>query len=89
MNNYRPISALSLFSRLQEKLGHDQVSNYLKEQNKFSKCQHAFLKMNNTLTALLIIANSWFSNFDKRKIEINIFLDPKNTFDIVDQGIAL
>ena len=32
MGNYRPISVLSVFSRLLEKLGHDQVSNYMKEQ---------------------------------------------------------
>ena len=32
MGNYRPISVLSVFSRLLEKLGHDQVSYYMKEQ---------------------------------------------------------
>ena len=32
--NYRLISVLSIFSRLQEKLGHDQVSNCMKEQAK-------------------------------------------------------
>ena len=30
MGNYRHISVLSVFSRLLQKLGHDQVSNYLK-----------------------------------------------------------
>ena len=42
MGNYRPISVLSVFSRLLEKLGHDQVSYYMKEQKKFATCQHAF-----------------------------------------------
>ena len=68
---------LSVFSRLLEKLGHNQISHYLKVQNLFSKCQHAFLKMNNTLTAHLNITGSQFSNVDKRKIKISMFLDLK------------
>ena len=36
MGNYRPISVLSVFSRLLEKLGHDQVSYYMKEQKNFT-----------------------------------------------------
>ena len=38
MGDYRHISALSVFSRLLEKLGHDQVSYYMKEQKKFATC---------------------------------------------------
>ena len=89
MNNYRPIYVLFVFSRLLEKLGHYQVSHYLKEENKFSKCQHAFLKMNNTLTAFLNITDSWFSNVDKRKINISVFLGLKTAFDTLDYGILL
>ena len=89
MGNYRPISVLSVFSRLLEKLGHDQVSNYLKVHKKFSKCQHAFLKMHSTLTPLLNVTDAWFSNIDKRKINISVFLDLKEAFDTVDHGILL
>ena len=89
MGNYRPISILSVFSRLLEKLGHDQVSYYMKEQKKFATCQHAFLKMHNTLTLLLNITDSWFSNIDKRRMNISVFLDLKKAFDTVDHGIIL
>lgn len=44
-------SVLSVLSRLLEKPGHDQVSNYLKVHKKFSKYQHVFLKMHSTLTS--------------------------------------
>ena len=80
---------LSVFSRLLEKLGHDQVSNFLKVHKKFSKCQHAFLKMHSTLTSLLNVTDAWFSNIDKRKINISVFLDLKKAFDTVDHGILL
>ena len=75
MGNYRPISVLSVFSRLLERFGHDQVSTYMKEQKKFAESQHAFLKMHSTLTSLLNITDSWFSNIDKRRINISVFLD--------------
>ena len=65
LGNYRPISLLSVFSRLLENLGYDQVFSYIKEVKKFTKCQHTFLKMYSTLTSLLNITDSWFSNIDK------------------------
>ena len=89
MGNYRPISVLSVFSRLLEKLGHDQVANYLKVHKKCSKCKHAFLKMHSTLTSLLNVTDAWFSNIDKRKINISVYLDLKKAFDTVDHGILL
>ena len=89
MGNYRLISGLPVFSRLLEKLGHDQVSNYLKVHKKVSKCQHAFLKMHSTLTSLLNVTDAWFSNIDKRKINISIFLDLKKAFDTVDNWNSL
>ena len=89
MGNYRPISVLSVFSRLLEQPGHDQVSNYLKVHKKFSKCQHAFLKMHSTLTSLLNVTDAWFSNIDKRKINISVFLDLKKAFDTVDHEILI
>ena len=75
LNNYRPISILSVFSKLNEKIAHDQFSTFLKEKRMLSKCQHAFRKLHNTLTSLLNVTDSWFLNADKRKITISIFLD--------------
>ena len=89
VSNYRPISVLSVFSKLLEKIGHDQFSRYLKEHKKFAKCQHAFLKMHSTLTSLLSVTDTWYSNIDKRKPNISIFLDLKKAFDTVDHGILL
>ena len=89
LNNYRPISILSVFSKLIEKIAHDQFSTFLKENSMLSKCQHAFRKLHNTLTSLLNVTDSWFLSADKRKINISIFLDLKKAFDTVDHKILL
>ena len=89
LNNYRPISILLVFSKLIEKIAHDQVSTFLKENSMLSKCQHAFQKLHNTLTTLLNVTDSWFSNADKRKINTSIFHDLKKALDTVDHKILL
>ena len=47
------------------------------------------LKMHSTLTSLLNVTDAWFSNIDKRKINISVFLDLKKAFDTVDHGSPL
>ena len=44
MNNYRPISVLSIFARIMEKTVHDQLIDYFKEKKMLKKNQHAFRK---------------------------------------------
>ena len=51
LSNYRPISALSLLSLgLLEKLMHDQLNDFCRENNLFSKSQFVFLTLHSTIT---------------------------------------
>ncbi len=89
MNNYNPISVLSIFSRLLEKIAHDQLYAFLKEHQLTSPNQFAFQKMHSTITSLLNVTDLWYSNIDYRKLNIGVFLDLKKAFDTVDHDFLL
>ena len=63
--NYRPISVLSVFSKLLERIVHDQMISFMKVNGLFTKSQHAFQKLHSTLTALMNVTDSWLSNVNR------------------------
>ena len=64
LNNYRPISALSVVSRILENIVHDQLIEFLKGQNKLCLKQLAFQKLHKTMKCLLNDIDHWFKNSD-------------------------
>ena len=89
VNNYRPISVISIFSRLLERLVHDQIFNYILENNRVFKNQSAFRKLYSTITSLMRSTDHWYENIDKKKLNLTIFLDLKKAFDTVDHKLLL
>ena len=87
VNNYRPISVLSVVSRILEKIVHDQLMEFLKGQNRLCLNQFAFQKLHSTLTCLLNAIDPRFKNSDEGKINLSIFLDLKKACDTVDHKI--
>ena len=77
VNNYRPTSVLSVVSRILEKIVHDQLTEFLKRQNRLCLNQFAFQKLHCTMTCLLNIIDPWFKNSYEGKINLSIFLDLK------------
>ena len=64
LNNYRPISILSAVSRIFEKVAGDQLFEFLTANNLLSKNQFAYRKLHSTITSLLNVTDSWYSNVD-------------------------
>ena len=89
MNNYRPISVLSIFARIMEKIVHDQLIDYFKEKKMLKKNQHAFCKLHSTITSLVKSTDEWLNNIDSQKVNMTMFLDLKKAFDTVDHKILL
>ena len=48
-NNYRPTSVISIFSRMMERLVHDQLFDFLKVNKKLTCTQSAFQKLHSTI----------------------------------------
>ena len=71
VNNYRPISVLSVVSRILEKTAHDQLMEFLKGQNRLCLNQFAFQKLYSTLACLLNVIDPWFKNSDEGKINLS------------------
>ena len=89
LSNYRPISVLSVFSGLLVKLAHDQLYDFLRANELLSKNKFAFQKLHSTITSMLNITRSWYTNIDERKLNVSIFLNLKKAFDTVDHDIQL
>ena len=77
LSNYRPISVLSVLSKLFEKIVHDQVSTFMKENELFSNCHHGFRQLHSTVTSFLGVTDMWLSSIDRKKVNMSVFLDLK------------
>ena len=66
MNNYRPISVTSVFSRILEIIVHDQLYEFLRANKVITKNQAACQKLYSTVTSLICGTDSWYYNLDNK-----------------------
>ena len=89
VNNYRPISLLSIFDKIIEKLMHKRLYNFLMEHNILYQNQLGFRKNNSTVCALAQITEMIKVSIDNRKFGCGIFVDLRKAFDTVNHEILL
>ena len=63
--NYRPISILSIFSKILEKVVHTQTLSFLKSHSLLTPTQYGLRRNYSTLYTLLDITNSSLDNIEK------------------------
>ena len=89
LNNYRPISLLSIFDKIIEKLMHKRLYSFLDEHSILFKNQFGFRKNNSTSFALIQITEKIKETIEKKKYGCGIFIDLRKAFDTVNHEILL
>ena len=88
-NNYRPISLLSIFDKIFEKILCKRLISFL-ERNKILYChQYGFRKCYSTLLALIEVTDLIKRFLDEKQYVIGIFIDFRKAFDAVNHDILL
>ena len=83
VKNYRPISLLSIISKLLERHMYWQIATHLEVYYPISLQQWGFQPKKSTTAALLDVYNTWAMEVDKGKEICAIFFDLKKAFDSV------
>ena len=89
VNNYRPISIISIFARIFERILHDQLYHLLKIGNIMTPSQSAFRKLHSTVTPLVNCTDNWYGNIDKKQLKLSMFLDLNKAFHTVNHSIMV
>ena len=88
-NNYRPISLLSVFPKILERLMYNRLLRFINRYNFFNKYQFGFRNKHSTFMALIILLENVTKAPDDGKCAIGICLDFQKAFDTVDHCILL
>ena len=88
-SNYRPISVLSLLSKIIEKHFAEHLKSYLAKHDLLYERQSGFRSKHSCETALTAIIDDWISAIDKNEIVGTVLLDLSKAFDLVNHKILL
>lgn len=87
--NYRPISTISVFSKIFEKLLVNRLVKFMSKHNILYKFQYGFRKGCSTTTAIVELVDFLISEIDNKNVIGGLFLDLKKAFDTLDHNILL
>ena len=83
-NNYRPISFLSIFNRIFERLMYKRLKSFFEINGLFYESQYGLREKHSTQHALIDIVKRIQNNMDKGLFSCGVFIDLKKAFDRVD-----
>ena len=78
--NYRPISVLSVFNRLFERLMHERLTSFIEKKKILYNAQYGFRANCSTQHVILDIVNRIHSNMEAGLYSCNVFIDLKKPF---------
>ena len=89
VSNYRPVSILSIVSKVLERVMYDQLEQYLSENSILYELQSGFRHGFSTDSCLIHLTDFIRFQMDKGNLVGMILLDLKKTFDTVNHSIFL
>ena len=89
IQNYRPISLLSVFSKIIEKLMYIRLMSFITDYNILNDSQHGFRVGKSTETAAHAFLENIQKAIDKKRHLIGIFFDLSKAYDVLDHEILL
>ncbi|CAB3984748.1 Hypothetical predicted protein [Paramuricea clavata] len=88
-DNYRPISVLSAVSKVIERIAHDQLGGYLKENSILTSTQFGFRANRSTEMALTNFTDDILKHMDNKQVTGVVYLDLKKAFDTVNHQVQM
>ena len=88
-SNYRPISLLSLCSKLLERLVHNNLMKHIIDHKLLSDLQFGFRQMSSTQEAILSATHDWHKTLEDHGSVVCIFLDLAKAFDSLPHSLVL
>ena len=88
-SNYRPISLLSIFSKIFEKLMYKRLYSFLEVHNILYSLHFGFQENHSIDHALVRLTESVKNTLDNKRLGCGIFIDLQRAFDTVNHEILL
>ena len=89
VENYRPISLLTSFSKIYEKLMHKRLVEFFEQNSILDENQYGFRSGRSCEHALLNAQNILNDNLNRNQISLLLLIDFSKAFDMVDHNILL
>ena len=87
--NYRPISLLSVFSKIYEKVMYARLTSFFDSNNSIYSRQYGFRSQHSCEHALMDAQNTILKTLNNKHIALLLLIDFSKAFDMVDHGILL
>jgi len=87
--NYRPISVLTYFSNIFEKVLYGRLNDYFTKNNLLSQQQYGFRNNHSTSLAITDLYENLLHNLNNKLMSCAVFLDLRKAFDSVNHSILL
>ena len=88
-SNYRPISLLTSFSKIYEKLMHNRIVDFMNSNNSFYEMQYGFRAGRSCEHAVLKAQSILLESLNKKQISLLLLIDFSKAFDMVEHSILL